>query len=648
MIQKMTKINFNKIIENNSINVLNSKISIKDYHLLENVRIEPTVVKDYIILNSILNFINFYKYGNYYYEELEIENQFNIFFEFNINLNNLKTEKIDIEKLKKIIPEKSKESIKFLLSSNIFNNEHLIKLFLTHICHDLLNLSYQDEVVRCKDHYKNIFNLIYGDLFNLDFLGNENNKDLLINLKDEFELLFQYSVNWLLNNTYINMDKGIDFLFHISESMNLYYKTTEMFENNHNKIILNSINNNERFSDYNTIKPSILNRLVNKGDENNNYNYDELVKTFNRFFLYKKNKSIFHGTYINFSNNEILDEFNFCLNFMKNNKSEMKKNQIDELMKNTFKCLLEIHNTNSYNQRTLYLSDGYNVIFQEILNKIISKNDDMFLTNYLFFKSLKSDIFETKDYLNVRNNFKIDLNSLNYINNEINDSELIYKFKTIINNDSVIKPMILLITGNRLFINRKLESYYLDKIKDDKQKVTLLEKFSNINQSKTDYEENNGLHFYKEIETVNNLYNNKKDFELIDDLLKTVEQNMNNIINNFLTENIFYKNEDNFLIIQENYISLFLNNILFSAIMSNENVSNEIKKEDFFNIFLTKYNDFINFEMLKDIIVNNMNIMILNNDVSKKHIIENLDICNKKINNLSANNFKKSKNKIAL
>ena len=40
--------------------------------------------------------------------------------------------------------------------------------------------------------------------------------------------------------------------------------------------------------------------------------------------------------------------------------------------------------------------------------------------------------------------------------------------------------------------------------------------------------------------------------------------------------------------------------------------------------------------------------MILNNDVSKKHIIENLDICNKKINNLSANNFKKSKNKIAL
>ena len=66
MIQKMTKINFNKIIENNSINVLNSKISIKDYHLLENVRIEPTVVKDYIILNSILNFINFYKYGNYY------------------------------------------------------------------------------------------------------------------------------------------------------------------------------------------------------------------------------------------------------------------------------------------------------------------------------------------------------------------------------------------------------------------------------------------------------------------------------------------------------------------------------------------------------------------------------------------------------
>ena len=82
---------------------------------------------------------------------------------------------------------------------------------------------------------------------------------------------------------------------------------------------------------------------------------------------------------------------------MKNNKSEMKKNQIDELMKNTFKCLLEIHNTNSYNQRIIYLSDGYNVIFQEILNKIISKNDDMFLTDYLFFKSLKSDIFETKD-----------------------------------------------------------------------------------------------------------------------------------------------------------------------------------------------------------------------------------------------------------
>ena len=149
-------------------------------------------------------------------------------------MNDLKTEAIDIEKLTKIIPEKSKKNIKFILSGDIFNNEYLIKLLLTHIYHDLLDLSYQDEVVRCKNHYKNIFNLIYGDLFNLDFLGNEKNKDLLISLKDEFELLFQSSFNWLLNNTYINMDKGIDFLFHISESMNLYYKTTEISENNHN------------------------------------------------------------------------------------------------------------------------------------------------------------------------------------------------------------------------------------------------------------------------------------------------------------------------------------------------------------------------------------------------------------------------------
>ena len=129
---------------------------------------------------------------------------------------------------------------------------------------------------------------------------------------------------------------------------------------------------------------------------------------------------------------------------MKNNKSEINKNQIDELMENTYKCLLGIHNNNNYNRsanKHLYSSDGYNVIFQEILNKIISKNDDMFLTDYLFFKSLKSDIFETKDYLNIRNDFKIDLNSLNFINNQINDNELIYKFKTIVNNDEIIKPI---------------------------------------------------------------------------------------------------------------------------------------------------------------------------------------------------------------
>ena len=85
MIQKMTKIDFNRIVENNSINMLNSTFSIKDYHLLKNVKIEQTVVKDYVILNSILNFINFYKFGDYFYEQLDVENQFNIFFEFNIN-----------------------------------------------------------------------------------------------------------------------------------------------------------------------------------------------------------------------------------------------------------------------------------------------------------------------------------------------------------------------------------------------------------------------------------------------------------------------------------------------------------------------------------------------------------------------------------
>ena len=61
----------------------------------------------------------------------DIKDKINIFFEFNINLNDLKTETIDIEKLTKIIPEKSKESIKFILSGDIFNNEYLIKLFLT-------------------------------------------------------------------------------------------------------------------------------------------------------------------------------------------------------------------------------------------------------------------------------------------------------------------------------------------------------------------------------------------------------------------------------------------------------------------------------------------------------------------------------------
>ena len=66
--------------------------------------------------------------------------------------------------------------------------------------------------------------------------------------------------------------------------------------------------------------------------------------------------------------------------------------------------------------------------------------------------------------------------------------------------------------------------------------------------------------------------------------------------------------------------------------MSNENVSNEIKKEDFFNIFLTKYNDFINLEVLKDIIVKNMN----NNDFVK---IQNKIISMKNKNIVFDNNF---------
>ena len=67
MIQKMTKIDFNRIVEKNSINMLNPTVSIKDYSLLKNVKIEPTVVtlwNDSLVegvrmyLNSDNNFID--------------------------------------------------------------------------------------------------------------------------------------------------------------------------------------------------------------------------------------------------------------------------------------------------------------------------------------------------------------------------------------------------------------------------------------------------------------------------------------------------------------------------------------------------------------------------------------------------------------
>ena len=662
----------NKFYDDNKIIEKYLKIFIQTFlSFIENINLNNEIYKN--ILNEINNKI---------FKNIENENYFEII--INFILINIKISKKYYENNKEESLYKQ-NSIEIFINKtdfikNLFNNNNNlienkdIEFFL----YELLIFQINDEIKNKLIHFVNLFlneQIIFEKIIKLslnfkyqkeifDILSNENKdyfNNSVINLYNKkiinnFEFLFK-------NDSNVNKNVFDIFINLISKSINDNLKAinsikslmeidkilidliANKFDFFDNEIILNSLLNLENL-ELNLISKNILNFYINIHFYFNNKNYsDNLINLIEKklLIIYKEDNLIF-----NIFKNIIFNKniFNF-----KEDKNNLNNNVYFELF---YENLYLILNQNFINKNINIknINNFFDYTFKYIENN--SNND-----NKILFENIFKILSENKIFLNYENLYfillknciiflKYNKNKFKYINDLI---KIIIKINSNFENNfnqilkihfsNNIQIFLAYILYNNNLNNNKILIDFIEKFLRDEKNIELLLLFSLLNNISTFSYDNIQIFFGKKFEirfnnyfslfeekiNENNKINNKKNKEIILNLIENIYMNKNELkINKNHIEKIFNKKnidfENLYILINE----IFLNNfeMLINKIYE-FNINNEIFEiyEKLLNLFLKKDNKIQFNEDKKTLILNYINNFLKINNENNNYMNNN-------------------------
>ena len=549
-----------------------------------------------------------------------------------INLNYLKSFYKSLNFL-----DVKKEIITIYIDKNIYNEK-----YYNFIINSITRINFQKNylIIICQDEefIKNIelFNdisyIYYKNLNNINI--NDDNLIIYILLLSNYILINDCDLLHIINYINSNSKIFIPYTYKTFNNHNLYYINQESINNNLNNKILYIcfqkyiLKNNKLYSikNINKLNYDILYlnfyilKLINNNTEfeltnisnkinyiyNNNYQDYAINLNKNNDKYYKKI----------FNNYELLDNDNLN-NYLKiSNINVYINNNINENIIDTKKSI-------NFNYYILYISNNFN--YDNIYIKL--------LINKLFFIKNKKFIYFTKNNNSIENNYKnldyfnIIVNNDNNINNKLNifynlidDKSIIFYIKNLyfynINNIIIDDNLIL----NNKFINNDFiicnKTYFKDlyKLNDN-----IIDNFLYLN-----YKIINNYIFNENIFNIklfiylyekNKIFVKKKinNYKVTEkDLI--INYNVNNKINNIFNIQLYeIINIDH----SKNNVNHFINNIL-------------IKNKDFTNKNIYFILNYIDYNIDKDFIINNNNLIIYS---------DNISIIKIKINNLKNSGY---------
>ena len=513
-----------------------------------------------------------------------------------------------------------------VLSDNIYNDRNLdkenyktsinksytdnYKKYIQWIFENLLSNDFHFKLKELNFDFKNIYsNLILSKLnyYRFEIKGEENpineiNHKILNKAKETAELIF--------NDNNIISEKDVLYLNHQKTSfINSIIKNVDDIFLSPSFIIKNFLTPNGRY--------------YIKNFKNENYYINEVLKYFEIFKLssdlFEKNiydglMPVFEKKYPYYDDvlDEIIEELDFTIKFLNKIKNE------DNFLKiqNTFNELIESNiNLLKRMEYSKYYDKSDTIKFSNNLNKTLSNNnvlnpialinnafnlnskigDDIsyhynsFNNEFVKNKSLNNDLLK---YFNMFNDNSSDLRTIPLImSNHFSNNFLNYKNK----NHSEVT--------NCLFENEEISKENLLELNNmiDKMKNHESEQFDNVfyNMVRSNGTENFSFVFNKNISYMDNLFfifldslNTYLEIELLNydeiELLNDDKLQRKNNLN-------CLKRKDhnlNMLFIKE-YLNVFYENILIMALFSNDELFENLKKDDFFNKYIKNYSDFV-------------------------------------------------------
>ena len=502
----------------------------------------------------------------------EIETQHNIIIVLNTNINNLKKENKNLNKIINDLNDKIKQQKK---EENFLKNENkkLEKKFNNNIKNQVLEIDYKTEkknfdkkinemekkldfyrnqTIKFKNNNKNLNKNDFNEENNL----NQTKKKFQISLnqienpeKNENEkiLLFQSLITELknLNNEYL---KKINFY-----EIQLYGEIKTKNEQNKKNVNLNIKNNNLIKLDFKEIL--IINFLSKNVDKNSSKNL------FNFVFEQFKENDIENDENVKENLLENLSNI-ICLNLNCNQEKKEIFNFLNEIFESDENSNFEKNFYNFFEFENFVKNDDYKKIkinekIKEILKKSFVKEININLLSELLFKN--NIFFNKNDFMNLCINLKGNEN--NFFNVDINELDNIYQNNNNNNNENlndILKEKNI----------KKKEEFYLE---DE------------------EVESNNYKNLISDDIQINN---NEKKLETLNEKLESKDKKLNSLMDKLISsneeENKKSENNQNF----DNNSNLNNENKLYSSLINYCQKSGKTLVEIFNNNSTINVNEF--------------------------------------------------------
>lgn len=379
-------------------------------------------------------------------------------------------------------------------------------------------------------------------------------KSILKNLTDEFNTnnIFYKNLikSYSLYKTYNKDNSSVNFKDINSEKVNLFNKENINSTTKINELYLNYVINNVNYDIQNNSDTYKLNNNLNSNFINNILNYNKYFKVENKreaiiknyFFLNNREQDYFN---FHITDEELLELTEKKIVFFEDRKwkdhsyKESNNNKNDNVL-NKGNILSFYRHALEHNKPVFFSADSILDGFGNSINFLIFKSYELFFNKEIINLLYKIIIYlqvEIENNNSVWNRSKLEqfltyfLVPLNIIDN--NSFNLITEklFPNLVkNNNNIIDENIINNT-----INDKINSFESDNCLNDKFEYIL-------NQSKTDYNNNNDKYKTKVNDDVKNLSNLFNINKIIYQKNQEIFENLETIYNDFLTKKIDVSN----------------------------------------------------------------------------------------------------------